>query len=238
MLFLVLFLCIEVVGEGDADVVVAEVAPRGDLLVGCLLTPAAVFVVENVVELQRETCFVLQDLPDDGAVPAENVAVHAVDGIASAGALGDVGTEDEVAVGNLGAHTEVVVPLGGVLLRRGGITQAVGIDLSEDGGFEPVVIDREGELLPWVETALAVLDALGLRGQQGEETITLIAIHAEFVLQTEEVAEALVEVQLEVPRPGAANVLWSADVDGCRGVIAEGCDGLAIVAAEADGGTE
>ena len=41
-----------VIGEADADVVVAEVAPRGGLLVGGLVGTEAVLVVEDILELQ------------------------------------------------------------------------------------------------------------------------------------------------------------------------------------------
>ena len=87
--YLLLLLCVEVVCEPDADVVVAEVVPRGGLLVGGLLATAAVLVVQDVVELQHEARFVLQYLPANGCIPDEDVAVHAADGVASADALGE-----------------------------------------------------------------------------------------------------------------------------------------------------
>ena len=52
IMFLVFFLRIEVIGEAKADVVVAEVAPRGSLLIGCLVSTEAIFVVEDILELQ------------------------------------------------------------------------------------------------------------------------------------------------------------------------------------------
>lgn len=51
------------------------------------MAPAAVFVVQYVVEFQREASFVIQDFPGDRAIPNEDVAVHAADGVTSAGLL-------------------------------------------------------------------------------------------------------------------------------------------------------
>ena len=112
------------------------------------------------IELQLETGFVLQDFPSDGAVPREDVAIHATDGIASVRVLGDGGVEHEIAESSLGSKTVIVVPLRGVLLWRGGIAQAVAIDLGEDGGLEPVIIKHEGELFTRIHAALAVFCAL------------------------------------------------------------------------------
>ena len=86
-IYLLLLLCVKVICEPDADVAVAEVVPRGGLLVGGLLAMAAVLVVQDVVELQHEARFVLQYLPANGRVPDEDVTVHAADGVASADAL-------------------------------------------------------------------------------------------------------------------------------------------------------
>ena len=129
------------VGEPDADVMVAEVVPRGGLLVGRLLAPASVLVVQYVVELQAEAGFVLQYSPADGGVPDEDVAVHAAEGVAPAGVLGEGGVEDEVAVAGLSPQAVVIVPVGGVQPGRGGVAQALGADLGEDGGLEPVVVE-------------------------------------------------------------------------------------------------
>ena len=67
MLFL--FLGIEVIGEADANVMVAEVAPRGGLLVGGLVGTEAVLVVEDILELQAQFGFVLENLPRYRAIP-------------------------------------------------------------------------------------------------------------------------------------------------------------------------
>ena len=67
----------------------AEVTPRDGLLISCLLAPSVILVVQDVVELQHEADFVLQNNPTNRAVPNEDVAVHTADGVASAGALGE-----------------------------------------------------------------------------------------------------------------------------------------------------
>jgi hypothetical protein len=41
-----------VIGEAEADVVVTEVAPRGSALIGSLRFIEAIFVVEDILELQ------------------------------------------------------------------------------------------------------------------------------------------------------------------------------------------
>ncbi len=57
------------VGEADADVVVVEVLPRRSVLVSRLAAPETVLVVENVLKLQSDTGFVLQDFPCDVGIP-------------------------------------------------------------------------------------------------------------------------------------------------------------------------
>lgn len=100
---LFLFLRIQMVPEADAEVMMAEVTPRGGLLISCLLAPSVILVVKNVVELQHDADFVLQDYPTNGAVPNEDVAVHAADGIASASALGEAGIKKEFALSGFDA---------------------------------------------------------------------------------------------------------------------------------------
>ena len=114
--FLVFFLRIEVIGEAKADVVVAEVAPRGGLLVGCLVCSEAIFIVEDIFELQAQFGFVLENLPRYRAVPQQEVLVHRLHIVASAGALREVGVEDKVANGDLALDAKSVVPQRGVLL--------------------------------------------------------------------------------------------------------------------------
>ena len=67
----------------------SKVTPRGGLLISCPLAQSVILVVKNVVELQHDADFVLQDYPTNGAVPNEDVAVHTADGVASVGALGE-----------------------------------------------------------------------------------------------------------------------------------------------------
>ena len=117
------------------------------------MAPTTIFVVQKILEFQREAGFVFQDFPSDGAVPDENITIHAANGIASTGALGEVGIEYEIAVCDLGSKSIIVVPVGGVLCRRSGVPQAVGIDLGEDRGLEPVIVERESEIFTRIEGA-------------------------------------------------------------------------------------
>ena len=91
------------VPEADAEIMMTEVTPRDGLLISCLLAQSVILVVKNVVELQHDADFVLQDYPTNGAVPNEDVAVHAADGIASAGALGEAGIKKEFALSGFDA---------------------------------------------------------------------------------------------------------------------------------------
>ena len=50
----IFLLCIQMVCEADANVVMAEVIPSRCLLISGLLAPASVLVVQDVVELQHE----------------------------------------------------------------------------------------------------------------------------------------------------------------------------------------
>ena len=127
--------------EADTNVVVTEIAPRGNALVSGLLTPSTILIVQNVIKFQCETSFVLQDFPSDGTVPAEDVAVHTTDGVTPTGALGDVGIDDEFIVRNLNSKSEVVVPVGGILFGRSRVAKTIGIDFGEDGCLEPIVIN-------------------------------------------------------------------------------------------------
>jgi len=207
------------VSETDAEVMMAEVTPRDGLLISCLLAQSVILVVQNVIGLQHEAYFVLQDYPTNRAVPNEDVAVHAADCIASAGALSESCIKEEFALCSLDTQAVIIVPKGGVLSGRGGVAEAVGVDFSESGGFEPVVVEREDEPFTKAQTILTVSDVLGLRGKKGEEAMALIGIHAEVTLQTEFVTEALVEIQAEVPRLATPDVFRAAYIDGGRGVI-------------------
>ena len=153
------------VSETDAEVMMAEVTPRGGLLISCLLAPSVILVVQDVVELQHESDFVLQDCPTNGAVPNEDAAVHAADGVASAGALGKAGIKEEFALSGFDTQAVIVVPVSGVLSGRGSVAEAVGVDFCESGGFEPVVVEREDEPFTKIQTVLTVSDVLGLCGQ-------------------------------------------------------------------------
>ena len=70
--------------EADANVVMAEVIPSRCLLIGGLLAPTSVLVVQDVVKLQHEARFVLHNLPANGCIPDEDVAIHALYGVAAA----------------------------------------------------------------------------------------------------------------------------------------------------------
>ena len=106
------------VGEAEADVVVAEVAAGDGLLVGALADVFAVLGVEDVIQLQLEARLVLEELPGGGGVPDEEVAVHARYGVAVVHLFCQCGLEDELTPGGFAAQAEVVLPEGGVLLVR------------------------------------------------------------------------------------------------------------------------
>ena len=80
---------VEVVGERDADVMVQCVLPLVGLLIGGLTAPAPIILVEDVIGKEPDFAFVLQDLPSDGSVPKQAVAVHATGGIAPPHGLGE-----------------------------------------------------------------------------------------------------------------------------------------------------
>ena len=130
------------IGEADADVVMAEVAPRGGLLVGGLVGTEAVLVVEDILELQAQFGFVLENLPSHRAIPQKEVLVHRLHVVASAGALREVGVEDKIANGDLALDTKAVVPQRGILFRRGIVTLTVGIDFCKDRGLQPIAVER------------------------------------------------------------------------------------------------
>ena len=73
------------IGEVDGDIMMAEVLPCGKLLIGGLPAIAAILVVQDVIKFQREAGFVPEDFPDDEAVPTEDIAVHAAEGITPTG---------------------------------------------------------------------------------------------------------------------------------------------------------
>ena len=85
-------------------------------MVGSLVCTEAVLVVEDILELQAQSGFVLQYLPSHRSIPQQEVLVHRLHVVASAGAFREVRGEDNVANGDLALDSKAVVPQRGVLL--------------------------------------------------------------------------------------------------------------------------
>ena len=66
----------------------------------------------------------------------------------------------------------------------------------------------------------------------------LTAIHSEVALQPEIVTYALVEIQTDVPRLAATDILWTADIDTRRWVVALCRSSFLVVVIVADCSTE
>ena len=126
------------------------------MLIGSLAAPEAIFIVENVLERQREASFVLQYFPCDVGIPQQPVLVHRLGCVAPAGGLGDGRVEHKIANGGLGFKTEVVVPKRGVLFGRSSIAYLVCLNFSKERGFEPVAVERERQFVLGVEVALPI----------------------------------------------------------------------------------
>ena len=85
-----------------------------------------------------------------------------------------------------------------------------------------------------MEAGLAVQCPLGLCGQQCQVAVVLPRFEAEFVLQPEQFAECLVDVESELIYAAAPDVLCVADIDGGRGIVAESRHVVAVVGLIAD----